>query len=68
VSISALPSFFFLLLPLRPVGNLLEIAWFDIADMQESITSDSEINEDGLDALFYIYDDPFIDISNEIVL
>jgi hypothetical protein len=36
--------------------------------VQESIASDSEVHEDGLDAGFDVDDDSFVNVSDEVVL
>jgi hypothetical protein len=52
----------------RIVSCLTKVLRLDIADMEETISADSEVDEGSLDAGFDIDDFAFIDISNPIVL
>ncbi len=45
-----------------------KVLGFDVADVEESVASDSEIDEGGLDARFDIDDFAFIDVPNPVVL
>ena len=40
----------------------------DVADMQKSISANTKVHEDGLDAGLKIYDFPFVNIADVVVL
>ena len=53
---------------IRIVATLFEIAGFDVADMEEPITSDAKIYKNCLDTRFQIDNFSFVDVSYVIIL